>query len=143
MSMSSRLPTERRRDSLVFCVPEPVPKPSYAVRRRFSGPLLLPPLSRRHSILDTKKLLDLEALYKSALANLETNLDVNSTSSREGAGFAKPPKHLWRQPRTHIRIKQRYHSDTERYLGRNKTVENHRPGLKKPRMSWPSSLHKR
>ncbi|KAF5910035.1 cAMP-specific 3',5'-cyclic phosphodiesterase 4C [Clarias magur] len=63
--------------------------------------------------------------------------------TREGAGFAKPPKHLWRQPRTHIRIKQRYHSDTERYLGRNKTAENHRPGLKKPRMSWPSSLHKR
>ncbi|KAL7854540.1 hypothetical protein SRHO_G00167300 [Serrasalmus rhombeus] len=63
--------------------------------------------------------------------------------SREGAGFAKPPKHLWRQPRTHIRIKQRYHSDTERYLCCNRTVENHRPGLKKPRMSWPSSFHKR
>ncbi|KAI5614682.1 cAMP-specific 3',5'-cyclic phosphodiesterase 4C isoform X1 [Silurus asotus] len=63
--------------------------------------------------------------------------------TREGAGSAKPPKHLWRQPRTHIRIKQRYHSDNERYLSRNKTVENHRPGLKKPRMSWPSSLHKR
>ncbi|MCJ8737820.1 hypothetical protein PDJAM_G00028520 [Pangasius djambal] len=87
MSMSSRLPTERRRDSLVFCVPEPVPKPSYAVRRRFSGPLLLPPLSRRHSILDTKKLLDLEALYKSALANLQTPiLDVSSTSSIPGIG---------------------------------------------------------
>uniref|UniRef100_A0A4W4H4X7 Phosphodiesterase n=1 Tax=Electrophorus electricus TaxID=8005 RepID=A0A4W4H4X7_ELEEL len=63
--------------------------------------------------------------------------------NREGAGFAKPPKHLWRQPRTHIRIKQRYHSDTERYLCCNRTVENHRPGLKKPRMSWPSSFHKR
>ncbi|KAL4634790.1 cAMP-specific 3',5'-cyclic phosphodiesterase 4C isoform X2 [Arapaima gigas] len=63
--------------------------------------------------------------------------------SREGAGLAKPPKHLWRQPRTHIRIKQRFHSDTERYLSRGRTTEKHRPGLKKPRMSWPSSFHKR
>ncbi|MGH0132332.1 UNVERIFIED_CONTAM: hypothetical protein FKN15_031955 [Acipenser sinensis] len=63
-----------------------------------------------------------------------------TTLSREGAGLAKPPKHLWRQPRTHIRIKQRYHSDTERYC---KSVEKCRPGLKKPRMSWPSSFHKR
>ncbi|KAF7703490.1 cAMP-specific 3',5'-cyclic phosphodiesterase 4D-like isoform X3 [Silurus meridionalis] len=81
--MSSRLPSERRRDSFGFGVQESASRPNYAVRRRFSGPLLLPPLSRRHSILDTKKLLDLEALYKSALANLETpNLDVmNSKSS--------------------------------------------------------------
>uniref|UniRef100_A0A667Z233 Phosphodiesterase n=1 Tax=Myripristis murdjan TaxID=586833 RepID=A0A667Z233_9TELE len=63
-----------------------------------------------------------------------------STLSREGAGLAKPPKHLWRQPRTHIRIKQRFHSDTERYLYRNRTLEKLRPGLKKPRMSWPSTL---
>uniref|UniRef100_A0A8C9V9I2 Phosphodiesterase n=1 Tax=Scleropages formosus TaxID=113540 RepID=A0A8C9V9I2_SCLFO len=62
--------------------------------------------------------------------------------SREGAGLAKPPKHLWRQPRTHIRIKQRFHSDTERYLSRGRTTEKHRPGLKKPRMSWPSSFPK-
>ncbi|XP_021335380.2 3',5'-cyclic-AMP phosphodiesterase 4C isoform X2 [Danio rerio] len=66
-----------------------------------------------------------------------------SALSREGAGLAKPPKHLWRQPRTHIRIKQRYHSDTERYLCCNKATEKNRPGLKKPRMSWPSSFHKR
>ncbi|KAM4574060.1 3',5'-cyclic-AMP phosphodiesterase 4C isoform 2-T2 [Fundulus diaphanus] len=62
-----------------------------------------------------------------------------ATLSREGAGLAKPPKHLWRQPRTHIRIKQRFNSDTERYLCRNRTLEKLRPGLKKPRMSWPSS----
>ncbi|KAM8874094.1 3',5'-cyclic-AMP phosphodiesterase 4C isoform 2-T2 [Spinachia spinachia] len=61
-----------------------------------------------------------------------------TTLSREGAGLAKPPKHLWRQPRTHIRIKQRFHSDTERYLCRNRTLEKLRPGLRKPRMSWPS-----
>ncbi|KAL0181354.1 hypothetical protein M9458_023760, partial [Cirrhinus mrigala] len=50
-----------------------------------------------------------------------------SALSREGAGLAKPPKHLWRQPRTHIRIKQRYHSDTERYLCCNRATEKHRP----------------
>ncbi|XP_025998859.1 cAMP-specific 3',5'-cyclic phosphodiesterase 4D-like isoform X3 [Astatotilapia calliptera] len=63
-----------------------------------------------------------------------------TTLSREGAGLAKPPKHLWRQPRTHIRIKQRFNSDTERYLCRNRTLEKLRPGLRQPRMSWPSSL---
>ncbi|XP_033936573.1 3',5'-cyclic-AMP phosphodiesterase 4C-like isoform X5 [Pseudochaenichthys georgianus] len=62
--------------------------------------------------------------------------------SREGAGLAKPPQHLWRQPRTHIRIKQRFHSDTERYLCRNRTLEKLRPGLKKPRMSWPSPMRR-
>ncbi|XP_063747249.1 3',5'-cyclic-AMP phosphodiesterase 4D-like isoform X6 [Eleginops maclovinus] len=62
--------------------------------------------------------------------------------SREGAGLAKPPKHLWRQPRTHIRIKQRFNSDTERYLCRNRTLEKLRPGLKKPRMSWPSPMRR-
>uniref|UniRef100_A0A673N9D3 Phosphodiesterase n=1 Tax=Sinocyclocheilus rhinocerous TaxID=307959 RepID=A0A673N9D3_9TELE len=66
-----------------------------------------------------------------------------SALSREGAGLAKPPKHLWRQPRTHIRIKQRYHSDTERYLCCNRGTEKHRPGLKKTGMSWPSSFNKR
>uniref|UniRef100_A0A8C1LR31 Phosphodiesterase n=2 Tax=Cyprinus carpio TaxID=7962 RepID=A0A8C1LR31_CYPCA len=66
-----------------------------------------------------------------------------SALSREGAGLAKPPKHLWRQPRTHIRIKQRYHSDTERYLCCNRGTEKCRPGLKKTRMSWPSSFNKR
>ncbi|KAM6921861.1 3',5'-cyclic-AMP phosphodiesterase 4C-like isoform 2-T2 [Xenentodon cancila] len=65
-----------------------------------------------------------------------------TTLSREGAGLAKPPKHLWRQPRTHIRIKQRFNSDTERYLCRNRTLEKLRPGLKKPRMSWPSSMRR-
>uniref|UniRef100_A0A8C5P801 Uncharacterized protein n=1 Tax=Leptobrachium leishanense TaxID=445787 RepID=A0A8C5P801_9ANUR len=63
--------------------------------------------------------------------------------SREGAGTAKPPKHLWRQPRTHIKIKQRYHSDTDKYLYIQAMESKHRPGLKKPRMSWPSSFHKR
>ncbi|XP_045061292.1 cAMP-specific 3',5'-cyclic phosphodiesterase 4D isoform X2 [Coregonus clupeaformis] len=67
------------------------------------------------------------------------NMDCTGLS-RESAGSAKAPKHLWRQPRTHIRIKQRFHSDTERYLTRNRTMEKDRPGLKKPRMSWPSAF---
>uniref|UniRef100_A0A8C4HWD6 Phosphodiesterase n=1 Tax=Dicentrarchus labrax TaxID=13489 RepID=A0A8C4HWD6_DICLA len=66
-----------------------------------------------------------------------------TTLSREGAGLAKPPKHLWRQPRTHIRIKQRFNSDTERYLCRNRTLEKLRPGLRKPRMSWPSPVKRK
>ncbi|KAJ8357752.1 hypothetical protein SKAU_G00205460 [Synaphobranchus kaupii] len=60
---------------------------------------------------------------------------------REGAGFAKPPKHLWRQPRTHIRIQQRYHSDSDRYPY-GKTAGKRHPGLKKPPMSWPATFHK-
>ncbi|XP_044854383.1 cAMP-specific 3',5'-cyclic phosphodiesterase 4C isoform X3 [Mauremys mutica] len=63
--------------------------------------------------------------------------------SREGAGTAKPPKHLWRQPRTHIRIQQRFHSDTERYLLRRAPDGAPRPGLRRPRMSWPCSLQRR
>lgn len=63
--------------------------------------------------------------------------------SREGAGLAKPPKHLWRQPRTHIRIKQRFHSDTEKYLRSGTCDASLRPALRNPRMSWPSSLYRR
>lgn len=51
-------------------------KTSSAIRRRFSGPLLLPPLARRHSALDDKKLKDLEALYKSALARADTQKET-------------------------------------------------------------------
>ncbi|KAL1265490.1 hypothetical protein QQF64_003517 [Cirrhinus molitorella] len=58
----------RRRVSLISNPPEFQPKTSSAVRRRFSGTLLLPPLARRHSTFDGKKLNDLEALYKTALA---------------------------------------------------------------------------
>ncbi|MED6282633.1 hypothetical protein CHARACLAT_000609 [Characodon lateralis] len=78
-----------------------------------------------------------------------------------GAGVsAKAPKHLWRQQnqaslsplrhalavRKNDRVRQRGFSDTERYLsGRNMdrtyvVDTGHRPGLKKSRMSWPSSF---
>ncbi|XP_017286786.1 cAMP-specific 3',5'-cyclic phosphodiesterase 4D isoform X1 [Kryptolebias marmoratus] len=75
---------------------------------------------------------------------------------------AKAPKHLWRQQnqatlsplhhhhalavRKNNRVRQRGFSDTERYLSprnmdRTYAVDTgHRPGLKKSRMSWPSSF---
>ncbi|XP_061097056.1 cAMP-specific 3',5'-cyclic phosphodiesterase 4C-like [Conger conger] len=54
---SSFLSTERRRFSLEHPEAElvGVATPSCAVRRRFSGPLLLPPLSRRHSTQDARR----------------------------------------------------------------------------------------
>ncbi|KAF0033974.1 hypothetical protein F2P81_014040 [Scophthalmus maximus] len=77
-----------------------------------------------------------------------------------GAASAKAPKHLWRQQkppalpplhharaaRRNERVRQRGFSDTERYLNprnmdRTYAVDTgHRPGLKKSRMSWPSSF---
>ncbi|KAF0041963.1 hypothetical protein F2P81_005495 [Scophthalmus maximus] len=77
--------------------------------------MMLPPLWRRHSCQ-------------------EHPYDGRRLSTAHGL----PLEQL--EPRTHIRIKQRFHSDTERYLCRNRTLEKLRPGLKKPRLSWPSSL---
>lgn len=79
-----------------------------------------------------------------------------------GTGVStKAPKHLWRQQnqaalsplhhqalvvRKNDRVRQRGFSDTERYLNprnmdRTYAVDTgHRPGLKKSRMSWPSSF---
>lgn len=64
---------------------------------------------------------------------------------RRGQGAAKAPKHLWRQPRTHIRIQQRFHSDSEkeRRAAAAAAQGSPRPALHPPRMSWPSSLHRR
>ncbi|KAJ8408360.1 hypothetical protein AAFF_G00257740 [Aldrovandia affinis] len=66
------LATQGRRDSLEPCVLEPAPalNAGYAVRRRFSGSLYLPPLSRRHSTQDGRRMLDLEALSKLTLSRL-------------------------------------------------------------------------
>ncbi|KAL1270128.1 hypothetical protein QQF64_032417 [Cirrhinus molitorella] len=69
------------------------------------------------------------------------------------------PKHLWRQQspvplqiqnsfgsRKNYRVRQRGFSDTEKYLNprtmdRTYAVDTgNRPGLKKSRMSWPSSF---
>ncbi|XP_069783611.1 3',5'-cyclic-AMP phosphodiesterase 4A-like isoform X3 [Narcine bancroftii] len=57
----------------------------------------------------------------------------------------KPPQHLWRQPRTPIRIQHRGYSDTDRHvhrhIERSDAVDtSNRPGLNKSRMSWPSSF---
>ncbi|KAM3656217.1 3',5'-cyclic-AMP phosphodiesterase 4A-like [Ammospiza maritima maritima] len=65
---------------------------------------------------------------------------------REGPGPLRPPQHLWRQPRTPIRIRHRGFSDTDRHrprpMERADAVDTgDRPGLRSARMSWPSSLH--
>ncbi|XP_029684920.1 cAMP-specific 3',5'-cyclic phosphodiesterase 4D isoform X4 [Takifugu rubripes] len=87
---------------------------------------------------------------------------VGTVSLVTGGGTvsAKAPKHLWRQQnqaalsplhhalivRKNDRVRQRGFSDTERYLkprnmDRTYAVDTgHRPGLKKSRMSWPSSF---
>uniref|UniRef100_A0A673BRX5 Phosphodiesterase n=1 Tax=Sphaeramia orbicularis TaxID=375764 RepID=A0A673BRX5_9TELE len=75
---------------------------------------------------------------------------VGSVSLVAGGGgtgvSAKAPKHLWRQQNQNDRVRQRGFSDTERYLNprnmdRTYAVDTgHRPGLKKSRMSWPSSF---
>ncbi|XP_039575027.1 cAMP-specific 3',5'-cyclic phosphodiesterase 4A-like isoform X2 [Passer montanus] len=67
---------------------------------------------------------------------------------REGP---RPPQHLWRQPRTPIRIRHRGFSDTERHrarpMERADAVDTGgtggtggRPGLRSARLSWPCSL---
>uniref|UniRef100_A0A3P9NKR1 Uncharacterized protein n=1 Tax=Poecilia reticulata TaxID=8081 RepID=A0A3P9NKR1_POERE len=83
--------------------------------------------------------------------NKSKNLSSKSLSlslpvPREGQATLKPPQHLWRQPRTPIKIKHRGYSDTDRHhhrhMERSDAVDtSDRPGLKKSRMSWPSSFH--
>ncbi|MBN3291197.1 PDE4D phosphodiesterase, partial [Polypterus senegalus] len=88
----------------------------------------------------------------------------SNSSGGSTSGNVKAPKHLWRQQhhhpllhhhqlhhhpigaRNHYRVRQRGFSDTEKYLcprnmDRTYAVDTgHRPGLKKSRMSWPSSF---
>uniref|UniRef100_W5MLT0 Uncharacterized protein n=1 Tax=Lepisosteus oculatus TaxID=7918 RepID=W5MLT0_LEPOC len=97
-------------------------------------------------------------------SNVTAALVGNSSNSSSTSGNAKAPKHLWRQQhhhpllhhhqlhhhpfgaRKHYRVRQRGFSDTEKYLcprnmDRTYAVDTgHRPGLKKSRMSWPSSF---
>ncbi|XP_016324262.1 cAMP-specific 3',5'-cyclic phosphodiesterase 4C-like [Sinocyclocheilus anshuiensis] len=73
------------------------------------------------------------------------SLSLSLPVPREGQATLKPPQHLWRQPRTPIKIKHRGYSDTDRHHHRQMERSNamdtsDRPGLKKSRMSWPSSL---
>ncbi|XP_056143351.1 cAMP-specific 3',5'-cyclic phosphodiesterase 4C [Lampris incognitus] len=74
------------------------------------------------------------------------SLSLSLPVPREGQATLKPPQHLWRQPRTPIRIKHRGYSDTDRHhhrhMERSDAVDtSDRPGLRKSRMSWPSSFH--
>ncbi|CAN0022916.1 unnamed protein product, partial [Bubo scandiacus] len=74
------------------------------------------------------------------------SLSLSLPVPREGPSTLKPPQHLWRQPRTPIRIRHRGFSDTDRHrhrpMERADAVDTgDRPGLRKSRMSWPSSLH--
>ncbi|XP_017578861.1 cAMP-specific 3',5'-cyclic phosphodiesterase 4D-like [Pygocentrus nattereri] len=78
------------------------------------------------------------------------------SDSRHADQNAPAPKHLWRQQdrlalerescRRNRRVKQRGFSDNEKYLrpgtmDRTCAVDTGgRPGLKKSRMSWPSSF---
>ncbi|EAW84107.1 phosphodiesterase 4A, cAMP-specific (phosphodiesterase E2 dunce homolog, Drosophila), isoform CRA_d, partial [Homo sapiens] len=77
----------------------------------------------------------------SALAMMDRLTDTLATSP-----------HLWRQPRTPIRIQQRGYSDSaeraERERQPHRPIEradamdtSDRPGLRTTRMSWPSSFH--
>ncbi|XP_057258360.1 cAMP-specific 3',5'-cyclic phosphodiesterase 4A-like, partial [Pezoporus wallicus] len=74
------------------------------------------------------------------------SLSLSLPVPREGPSTLKPPQHLWRQPRTPIRIRHRGFSDADRHrprpMERADAVDTgDRPGLRKSRMSWPSSLH--
>lgn len=74
------------------------------------------------------------------------SLSLSLPMPREGQATLKPPQHLWRQPRTPIKIKHRGYSDTERHPHRqieraDAMDTSDRPGLRKSRMSWPSSFH--
>ncbi|XP_030051152.1 3',5'-cyclic-AMP phosphodiesterase 4A [Microcaecilia unicolor] len=74
------------------------------------------------------------------------SLSLSLPVPREGQATLKPPQHLWRQPRTPIKIKHRGYSDTDhhphRQMERADAMDtSDRPGLKKTRMSWPSSFH--
>uniref|UniRef100_H0VU77 Phosphodiesterase n=1 Tax=Cavia porcellus TaxID=10141 RepID=H0VU77_CAVPO len=86
-------------------------------------------------------------------ATSERSLSLSLPGPREGQATLKPPpQHLWRQPRTPIRIQQRGYSDSaerseperppHRPIERADAVDtSDRPGLRTTRMSWPSSFH--
>ncbi|CAN8175360.1 unnamed protein product [Coccothraustes coccothraustes] len=78
------------------------------------------------------------------VAGSRKSLSLSLPVPREGP--LRPPQHLWRQPRTPIRIRHRGFSDTDRHrprpMERADAVDTgDRPGLRSARMSWPSSLH--
>ncbi|XP_043545166.1 cAMP-specific 3',5'-cyclic phosphodiesterase 4D isoform X3 [Chiloscyllium plagiosum] len=72
-------------------------------------------------------------------------MEAGSSGSSVLPAASKAPKHLWRQPRANVKVKQRGFSDTDKYL-LHRAMQSYavdtgdRPGLKKSRMSWPSSF---
>ncbi|OWK49940.1 Protein Hook 2 [Lonchura striata] len=86
------------------------------------------------------------AWYNMPVPGSRKSLSLSLPVPREGPGPLRPPQHLWRQPRTPIRIRHRGFSDTDRHrprpMERADAVDTgDRPGLRSARMSWPSSLH--
>ncbi|XP_053438303.1 cAMP-specific 3',5'-cyclic phosphodiesterase 4C isoform X3 [Nycticebus coucang] len=71
----------------------------------------------------------------------ETYSGLSLARSRQNT--ARPPKHLWRQPRRPIRIQQRFHSDPNKSSGCRERDWSPRPGLGKSRRSWPTSFPRR
>lgn len=71
----------------------------------------------------------------------EASTELNLALSLQG--LARPPKHLWRQPRCPICIQQRFHSDPDKSAGHSEQYWGPQPGLKKSRRSWPTSFHRR
>uniref|UniRef100_A0A667GP43 Phosphodiesterase n=1 Tax=Lynx canadensis TaxID=61383 RepID=A0A667GP43_LYNCA len=71
----------------------------------------------------------------------EASSELSRVRSRQG--IARPPKHLWRQPRRPIRIQQRFYSDPDKSAGRSERDRSPRPGLEKSLRSWPTSFYRR
>uniref|UniRef100_A0A8C8W923 Phosphodiesterase n=1 Tax=Panthera leo TaxID=9689 RepID=A0A8C8W923_PANLE len=71
----------------------------------------------------------------------EASSELRRVRSRQG--IARPPKHLWRQPRRPIRIQQRFYSDPDKSAGRSERDRSPRPGLEKSLRSWPTSFYRR
>ncbi|XP_061078852.1 cAMP-specific 3',5'-cyclic phosphodiesterase 4A-like [Conger conger] len=74
------------------------------------------------------------------------SLSLSLPVPREGHATLRPPQHLWRQPRTPIKIKHRGYSDTDRHhhpqIERSNAVDTtDRPALRTSRMTWPASFH--
>ncbi|XP_077643787.1 3',5'-cyclic-AMP phosphodiesterase 4A [Lonchura striata] len=116
-------------------------------RRRLSGTLQVPPWKPPEPPDPPRpSSLPLRAPPVTPARSARKSLSLSLPVPREGPGPLRPPQHLWRQPRTPIRIRHRGFSDTDRHrprpMERADAVDTgDRPGLRSARMSWPSSLH--
>ncbi|XP_035632967.1 cAMP-specific 3',5'-cyclic phosphodiesterase 4D-like isoform X2 [Oncorhynchus keta] len=139
----SWLLAESLRDSL------PTANLSYAVRRRFSGTILLPPLSRRHSThtQDHRRLLDLEALYRNALASVAaTSLETINNSNfdvENGLPVGRSPLDPQASPSSGLVLQANYpHSQRrESFLYRSDSDFDLSPKAMSRNSSMASELH--